>query len=395
MSAQLLPRLTSSSPTITVRSGTLFRELRLLRKWQATGELYVSFGEARMCVILDKGKPVFARGGESLGRRLLRQHRITLGQCIEAEGDASKRSADDPDTAFGDAAVLRGFLGAEEKANVLCDLVLERILHCLSGEHPVTRFSPEARPPFLSAQYVPPLEQLFLRAARSLEPRRLDRVLELAEERYCRLAESADSLARAFSLNTAEAQFLATIDGCRSTHALLEAPLEDGTDPAAILATLVLTGLMDLLPCPTSVRGGAAAPRSERVLKRVSSGPPQRRTSELIMPSATAAQAFERGRGELRRFAFRKALAHLRCASGLVPGNLVYAVYAKWAEFRFAGLGASTPLGSEIKILATQAIERDTQFGFGYYVLGQLALLDGDEEMARTLLGNTPASSIP
>ncbi len=404
-----------------------FRALMVLRKTKASGELSLCNNGVTTRVYVLRGQPVFADGGELLGRRLHRTGVITLGEYIAVANALSEQPGGHSDQAFAEGMVRHGVLSIEQAYAALRDLVCERIVRCLANAQQSWHFAPKAPSDLDLRDYGTPVESLFLKAARAFDPRRTERVLELHEDRYPKLLEAVETIAASFAISTAEAKFLQGIDGTRSTHALLAAPLTDGSDGAAILAAVLLAGAAELRPYPMSLRFGAALPpprstapesastgssvrlsshtpsvpslreRDEALLKsfRASVVPPfkmpaidlaahvpaaaQIRPSALTSPEAVAERALEKAKAHFRRFAFRGAIPDLKIAASLFPENLTYATYLTWAQVRS---GEAEVSQKKLKTLAVQATCADAGFAFGYYVLGHLALSEGEEQVA-------------
>jgi hypothetical protein len=96
-----------------------------------------------------------------------------------------------------------------------------------------------------------------------------------------------------------------------------------------------------------------------------------------------AEQAFQKGMALLRATQMESAAIELRRASLLQPESLEYTLAASWAEARSRREIPSEADRRRLLEIAQRAKKRDPLFAFGSYVLGQLAMWEGDEATAK------------
>jgi putative two-component system response regulator len=120
----------------------------------------------------------------------------------------------------------------------------------------------------------------------------------------------------------------------------------------------------------------------------------RKRTGAVATPAAfspsSAEDELRKGKAFLREGAVARALRHLQRAAELRPSSLPYRLYAQWAEVHDAVTGSTGSASGEdtaasvlsLDRLAKRAVQEDPAFAFGLYVLGRLALRDGDKVAA-------------
>ncbi|HEY4120836.1 MAG TPA: hypothetical protein VGM56_23395, partial [Byssovorax sp.] len=100
---------------------------------------------------------------------------------------------------------------------------------------------------------------------------------------------------------------------------------------------------------------------------------------------AEGEKAFERAKVLLSADQFELALPELRRANELLDGGAAPAVYLAWVELRLSSESDEEVMKTrrrEAKRLAMAAVRADRSFAFGFYVIGRLAMVDGDEATA-------------
>jgi hypothetical protein len=124
-----------------------------------------------------------------------------------------------------------------------------------------------------------------------------------------------------------------------------------------------------------------------------------RQVTELGVPAATpsrppaidrqdrlrAEQQFQAGKRHFAAKDYRAAELAFAEASRLFPGAFEYLLYAEWAGFQTLTRPAEKLLKrKDLRSLAVRVIRQNRSMAIAHYVLGQLALMDGDQGGAVT-----------
>lgn len=407
--------------------GFIIEALLTVEREKLTGILEVRAEGVRTRIFAYEGIPVFAEEGavgEALGRVLVRRGLLTEEQfafCIEQMSDALQGNEK---KRFGDIVVECDFLTREQVDGALHDQVKQKIIGCIYRATGEWSFDANREALEKVGHFQSPIRPVILEATRLFSQRRMEETLRLFEESYPVVRGNAAVVGKEFRLSKPERQFIASLDGRRSTHAILASTIPD-VDPSAVLAALTLVGSVDLSPTPRA----AAAPVAEENDDFSSSlfdddesdagweepkpasqvGDDSKANAKLalarMMASRTARkkepntkdptteqerrifaeESFQQGKGKLRANDPSQALAHLKRAVELRPDAQEYKLYEVWAETRSSGQRPDKKEINEIKRLAVRVLKEDAACGFGYYVLAQLALVEEKDDIALKL----------
>jgi tetratricopeptide (TPR) repeat protein len=405
------------------RQQDLVQDLLALQAAGKTGVMTITGKGLRTVLYLSKGKPVFAEQGtiaETLGRLLVRKNLISEEDYARVITGMTRALEDDFQLRFGDMVVKMGLLSSESVQQALTEQVRAKVVRCLELEEATWVFVPREK--LQVAGYFPcSVEPLVLEAARRLPPRRIDAILRPGEERYPKLVGHWADVATRFEMNDDECAFLATIDGAQSIGALLVMG-DRRVDAAAILATLAMTGMLELAesrddrihafevlaPKHTLRVPALHAPpppaRKRRLLRALARLKPKKAPAERNViahkhaasdPHAArliAEHAYQAGRAHLVANRFAEALPELRRASELYPRAIEYELTLAWATYRMHDDRKGSHEGEKggeredvvrlrarLRRLAEVATQRAPNFALGHYVLGHLAHVEGAE----------------
>ena len=230
---------------------TTIRALLAVQRARRSGVFTVQDGETQTRMHLLRGDFVCAEQGapsDELGLVLVRAKMMTEEQRCAAHA-ALPKGADDP-IRFAQVAVALHILQPAQVPDALALQTRERAIHCLMLERSSWSFREGDEQGSRPGDSPTPIEPLVLAAARRLEPRHLERILALEQDRPVRLLVEAEALAMRFRMNGAQAHFLHRVDGSRTARALCTAASRDLPEAAALLAALVLSGDAELAPEP-------------------------------------------------------------------------------------------------------------------------------------------------
>ncbi len=270
---------------------------------------------------------------------------------------------------------------------------------------------------------------MILAAARLFESERIARLLDVEHPAYPQIVGDASELAAAFALSGPEQRILDQIDGCTSVREILALGKGGEERARALLAALVVADRVELRSEPLlrpaegrapeapaarpEVRGPSEPSASSR--RRAATVVPQPRTASgdpvpapapapvvqgVTVPTPldprlvprlvdrraahlVAEEAFQKAKACLQRDALSLALGHLRRAAELCPDSVEFKVYAAWVEFCLSeGEDARRSAKVAAQQLAESATKADPNLAIGFYVLGHVAMLDGDDPRA-------------
>jgi hypothetical protein len=249
----------------------LIRSLLALRSDRRSGVLTIDAEGGRTLVYLREGVPVFAEEGslgESLGRLLVRQKRLTQEQYTTVISKMTEALGKNEQLRFGRVAVELGYLTEKEVSTALGDQVRWRIVRALQREKMAVTFEESSSRLEGVGSFPMQIEALTLDAMRWIDD---DRKREVALGRVLDDAmvvgpAGAATLASRADLTPAEAKLLAMLDGKRTIRAILAAREAKDVDAPAVLAALVLTrGVVQpgVAP-PAAARAPEPAPASHR-----------------------------------------------------------------------------------------------------------------------------------
>lgn len=410
----------SEVPLSELPAPSLARAMLIAQAEQRSGIFEVKADGARTRVYFAKGKVVFADQGslgDTLGRILVREGKLTTHQYTSAIGRMKERLAEggNEQMRFGEALVELGLLKGEEVYEALDAQVRHRAVRCLMYDEPEWTFRESAEAP-PAVHFPSRVEPLILAAAKLFEQERIDRILEIGQERYPYLLADAATLALPFKMSGPEQAFLQRVDGVTPVRALLGSKVPGFEDAEAVLVAVVVAGVAELGAQPTApsaalslpAPGGSAqvermpAPRVPRPARaRAPAGssaatksPPEAASVSVptpfdpMMPMPAnphaarleAERAFQKASMHLQSHALGRALPELRRAATFCPDSTEFALYLTWAEF-LANRNdeGSTARREGLRQLASKAVKQDPNLAFGFFVLGQIALLAGAE----------------
>jgi hypothetical protein len=398
-------------------SADLARTLLDLHRGKVTGVLTVHGPGVRTVVYFKEGQAVWAGEGavdRTLGRMLLRDGVMDAEQYGAVIERMSEALAAGKELRFGEVAVELGYLKKEQVDEALREQVRRKITDCLSCEDADIEVRESAAEVAAVPQHKLSIEALVLHGIRLHwdDARTGPLVAALAKEKP-RLRADAAALATRFGLAVADMALLASIDGQRTTRALVDgSPL--GADSAArLFAALVV---LDAVSFPSTTHGAvvgrpsvpppppAAPPAPVRPVAsppkpapakpapappapagapvRLSQLPPDVRKARL-----EAEQQFQAGRRQFDAGKTYPAARILRRAAGLYPEAAEYALWAEWAEYktlREAAEQAAKRAG--LREAAIAALRQDKMLAMGHYVLGFVLAADNDRETALRFL---------
>jgi hypothetical protein len=375
---------------------------------RASGVLDVDAEGVHTYLSFSDGALVFAEQGslgDSLGRVLVREGRLTQDQFALAIGRMTRKLIDDSEEIrFGEAVLELGFLSIEDITNALAAQVRHKVVRCLMCEAPRWSFRQDSEVSSVG-QFPARIEPQILAAALRFEDQRIDRILGTEGRRlYPALKADADAIAITFEMKPEEASFVHSVDGSQPLDEVItHASAAQGLRGSAILAALVLAGMLELRAYPPlkpgPVRKGPPplpvapaqpkveadpfpekAPNPMRVptpFDPFAPAPPDPRAARLL-----AEDAFQKGRIHLDNQELDRALPELRRAAFYCPDSAEYLLYARWAEFRAAPTNdpeTSAERREDLRRVAAKAVKQDPNLGFGFFVLGQLSMLDRED----------------
>jgi tetratricopeptide (TPR) repeat protein len=370
-----------------------------------TGVFTVRAEQVETRVYVAAGSVVFAvKGalGDTLGRVLVREGKLTGEQYEVALKRMMRAEPGNEPMRFGEALVALRFLSGEQVCEALAAQVRQRTIRCLTYPDPDWSFEEGRRAP---GHFPSRAGRLILAAARTFEPERIGRVLDLEHERYPKLGSDSASAGQLFEASASEQSILNLIDGAKSTRDLiaLAQKSSDRDEACAVLAAAVQTGVAKLslesVPSRAAVRPLATPPKQQRAAAQLSVGEMQRGSAHhgAIKASASTAsaasapadprtarleaeQAFQNGKRLLDRGEVERARIELDRAAALCPEVAEFGLTREWAEFL---ANANDETRSEklsvLKRMASAAVKQDPSFAFGCFVLGRVAALEGLE----------------
>lgn len=397
-------------------------------------------GGAKTFVYLDQGTPVFAEEGthgETLGRLLLRQKKLTQEQYVEIIAKMTDALVINEQLRFGEVAVELGYLTDEQVAKALADQVRWKVVRVF--QRPNATWELDESPSRLDdiRRFPMSLESLVLDAMRWVDDEdKIELGLGAALDKKMKVEPAIVPLVvGSFELNEDDETFVATLDGSRPLREQLATPEANAVDAYAIATALILTRALQPvgtpplatpdkpfvpvrmvateratvpappappMPAPAPAPAAAAAPampkrivrpkvtRAAQILealeeKRVKSDPSRTPTSQHEA-KLIAERLFQHGLEQLRAGRYGQAAPTLEQAAKMLPQSDEYRLYAKWCAIRARSEPAHALERQELKRLATAAVKTDPNFGFGHAVLGELAMDEGDATQAFRLL---------
>ena len=229
---------------------TLAYTLLTLRHEGRSGVLEVRADGVRTFLYLLRGQLVFAEEesiGETLGRMLVRQRKLTQEQYMSVIERMTSALFDNEQLRFGEVAVELGYLNAAEVQGALADQVKWKVVRTLQREAHEFVFRESTGQAETDVRFPLVLEALILEACRWVPDERKKRTLDgVASSRFVTLSQAPERIAQRFSTTPEETEFLASIDGTRSFKDLLESAREVEADVPALLTALLTARAIQL-----------------------------------------------------------------------------------------------------------------------------------------------------
>jgi hypothetical protein len=372
---------------------------------------------------LREGEPIFAEGGslqETLGRQLLRRGAIGHDDYARVVERMTEGVIQHQSLRLGEVLVELGLLSPAEVYDALALQVREKVVACFQWE----RFDYELHETLdpvddLGIYQCPPVEALVLAGIRAhFGPERLAPLLDPQAQRVPVLRAPVETLVPLFQPTAPEQRLLRSIDGTRTVGALRSSGLLDPVHAGQLLAALSAGCALAFrnAPLPTPAREAVrpaprkpvrpasppkAAPRGAVLgaIPLVSMAQPsfdplvQLRRRMGLAPGAgatdprqarlAAENAFNQGLRMLRDNLLPGALREFRRAVEMAPGEPEYRLLEAWVEYRSAqGADARTLAAPKVRACAQRALQASRTSARSHSVLGQLALLENDDDTA-------------
>jgi tetratricopeptide (TPR) repeat protein len=384
-------------------SAKLARVLTSIARGRRTGTLEVTSDEVTTLLFFAKGRLVFAEQGtlgETLGRRLLRDGKLTQDQYAAVIQKMTSALIESEQMRFGEVVVSLGYLDAEVVHQALQDQVRRKLLLCFQWSRVRLGWDPSPEPLRAVAHFPSEVLPIVVQGILAYWTRvQLLPTLGPHRSRYPILARTAAETSRQLALPSAESGFLRAIDGRRSIDELRE---REGLDPLGrerLLVALILTGAVRVSgqpldpSSPPPPSGSHGQPRAavqrlaaqlagaRRRVDRASLAPPMDERRSAL----EAEQAHQRGLMQMGYDAWPLAAREFRRAAELQPETAEYELYALWAEFRASPPESDAETRAVRKALdelTRRVRRRDRDHAFAWHVRGQLAMLEGDERAA-------------
>lgn len=387
--------MTASSLVVPRVVGEL---LKLAQEGQ-TGVLEVRAEDLVTIVYFDAGTPVFAEEGtlgESLGRVLVRQGKLTQQQYAAVIHRMTRCVIDNEQARFGEVAVSLGFITAEEVNDGLREQVRAKVARCLQWEDAELTFRPDAEAVAEVSHFPCPVPRVLWYGIRHLfDPTRCRAVWgERGPRQYPDVSADRAATAAMLDLGPDERALLKLMDGTRSTDLLVQSSPLDVVLATQLLTTLLLLGaavLRDEAAEPPSRRGAEALPPPKlshppgtEQPAPAPAAPRPPRAIEQHQHRLEAEQHFETGKRHLFEGDAARALPEFLEAVRLLPTAAEYTVYAEWTRYLLLERAGDKLLKRrELHGVAVRALRQDATLTMAHYVLAELALLDGNEAGVR------------
>jgi tetratricopeptide (TPR) repeat protein len=408
----------------------LVRSLLTLRKERRSGVLSVTTEGVRTFIYLDQGTPVFAEegtNGETLGRLLVRQGRLTQAQYVEVIGKMTDAFVINEQLRFGEVCVELGYLTEAQVGKALADQVRWKIVRVFQRveatwelDEGVSRLEDIGRFPMT-------IESLVLDAVRWIDDeQKIELGLGQALDKRMKVEKAILPLVvGSFELSDDEEAFVATLDGSKTMRDVFATSAAQNVDARAVATALLLTRALQPAGTPPLATPDkpfvpvkiqipvqppaqqppvkivepvqAAKPTEKKIVrpqvtkaseilaaleaKRIKAEPSRSPTSEheaRIM----AERVFQAGLIHLRGGRYRDASPFLDQAARMLPANDEYKLHAKWCGMRARGETSHPLVRHELKRLATTVSKADPNLGFAWAVLGEVALEEGENAHA-------------
>lgn len=406
----------------------LVRSLLTLRKERRSGVLNITDG-VRTFIYLDQGTPVFAEEGthgETLGRLLVRQGKLTQAQYVEVIGKMTDAFVINEQLRFGEVCVELGYLTEAQVGKALGDQVRWKIVRVfqragLDGatwefEESLSRLDDIGRFPMT-------IESLVLDAVRWIDDeQKIELGLGAVLDKHMKVERAILPLVvGSFELADDEEKFVATLDGTKKLRELFMTPAAQNVDARAIATALLMTRALQPAGTPPLATPDKpfvpvkipAQPLVQQPAQPVPQAAPKPVEKKIVRPHVTKAseilaaleskrikaepmrsptsehearllgeRVFQQGLAHLRGGRYREAAPLLEQASKMLPANDEYKLYARWCGLRARGETSHPLIRQELKRLATTVTKTDPNLAFGHAVLGEVAMDEGEGAQA-------------
>lgn len=384
-------------------SAKLARVLTSIVRGRRRGTLEVTSSEVTTLLFFAKGALVFAEQGtlgETLGRRLLREGKLTQEQYAAVIQQMTAGLIESEQMRFGEVVVALGYLSPDVIHEALAAQVRRKLLLCF--QWPRVRLGWDPAPEALRSVAHFPSDALSIVAEGIRTYWAHEQLLPTLGPhggRYPVLVKTAAETSSQLALPSAESAFLRAVDGRRTIDQLRQEGALEALDRERLLAALILTGAVRLadepldpsLPPPASGSQGQPRAAVQRLAAHLAAARRRVRRPSLAPPmdarrsALRAEQAHQRGLIQMGYDAWALAAREFRRAAELQPEVVEYELYAAWAEFR-----AKPPSEEEAVLEAREALaelakrvrRKDREHAFAWHVRGQLAAIEGDDHAA-------------
>jgi hypothetical protein len=407
-----------------------------LKRRRASEVLEIRAAGVCTAIYLRDGDPIFAEGGslqETLGRQLVRRGAIGHEDYARVVARLTEGVIQHESLRLGEVLVELGLLTPAEVYDALAFQVQDKIIACFQWEE----FAYELHemlddPADLGIYQCPPIEALVLSGMREhYGPDRLKAILDEHADAVPVLRQGIEAIVPLFHATPAEQKLLRAFDGVRTVEQIRNAGILDPIHAGQVLAALAAACQLSLRkktavgrareaarPSPPVPRpkpraphrevpeppkpAVAAAPKKPVALGKIPLLSSRERTFDPLVqlrrrmglassPGAAspkhsrleAENAFNAGLRMLRESALPGALREFRRAVELVPAEPEYRLLEAWLEYRTSsGSDARSLAAAKVRACAERVIEASRTSARAHSVLGQLALAEGDDEVA-------------
>jgi tetratricopeptide (TPR) repeat protein len=399
----------------------LVRSLLTLRKERRSGVLVVRTGEVRTFIYLDQGTPVFAEEGthgETLGRLLVRQGKLTQAQYVEVIGKMTDAFVINEQLRFGEVCVELGYLTEAQVAKALSDQMRWKIVRVFQRPETIWEFEESQSRLEDIGRFPMTIESLVLDAVRWIDDeQKIELGLGAVLDKRMKVERAIVPLVvGSFELSDDEERFVATLDGTKTMREVFTTPAAQNVDARAVSTALLLTRALQpagtpplatpdkpFVPVkiaqqpspapPAATPAAATKPIEKKVVRpqvtkasqilaaleaqRIKAEPTRSPTSQHEA-KIMAERVFQQGVAHVRGGRYRDAAPYLEQAAKMMSANEEYKLYARWCGLRVRGETGHPLIRQELKRLATAAAKADPNLGFAHAVLGEVAMEEGD-----------------
>jgi hypothetical protein len=418
------------------------RSLLKLEGQRLTGALAVHAEGVTTVLHFAAGRLVFAEGGtldETLGRMLVDDGVLSSDGYARAIEVMNERLAAEEQMRLGDVLVALGLVSEADLARALVTQIRRKVMRCLQWDELELELQPgAARLEDVAREGIDLGPVLIEGVARFVDRFRRREILRPHLGRHARLRTDAADMERRLGLDASS--FLRSIDGMATLGRLVGgADLDAGDEASALAVVLILTDALELSAAPrpissapppdpkparpvvlpraklrtqpganddeaffTVARAGETSERhvtTPEPLEGPAPEPPPaapakggvrlaqvtlvRQPIDERRKRLAAEQAYQRGIKALWSERWAEAETELRRAAAAMPDALEYKLAAAWASYRqCADPAAQGSMRERLGELSRELAKQNNQHALPPYVLGHLALSEGDVEHA-------------